>query len=160
MMGPALVVLSAVLLAADSGVVAPVKMPDAFEAAVAPVPAGRIDKLVFANLSRLKVHPILCSDAVFVRRAYLDVIGTLPTAKETREFILDPDKKNKRRILFDRLLDRPEFADYWAMRWGDVLRIKAEVLRDRAHETGGLHHDHERRKCRLRFAAIPRDVLP
>ena len=81
---------------------------------------------MFAELTRLKVHAVLCSDAVFVRRAYLDVIGTLPTAKEARDFIQDPDTRNKRRLLIERLLDRPEFADYWAMRWGDILRIKAE----------------------------------
>ena len=69
---------------------------------------------------------MLCSDAVFVRRVYLDVIGTLPTAKEAREFIQDPDTKNKRRRLIDRLLERDEFAEYWAMKWGDILRIKAE----------------------------------
>lgn len=97
-----------------------------FESPAAPAPTSRIDKLVFADLARLKVRPALCSDAVFVRRAYLDVIGTLPTAKEAREFIQDPDTRNKRRLLIDRLLERPEFADYWAMRWGDILRIKAE----------------------------------
>ncbi len=76
-------------------------------------------------MSALGVHPVLCSDAVFVRRAYLDLIGTLPTADEAREFILDR-KRNKRRVLIDRLLERDEFADYWAMKWGDILRIKAE----------------------------------
>lgn len=85
-----------------------------------------IDQSVFASLARLHVKPVLCSDAVFVRRAYLDVIGTLPTAQEARQFIEDPDIGAKRRVLIDRLLERPEFADYWAMRWGDVLRIKAE----------------------------------
>jgi hypothetical protein len=122
----AFVVLAAAFLAAGSGVAAPEPVPDAFEMAARPVPAGRLDKLVFAELARLKVNPVLCSDAVFVRRAYLDVTGTLPTAKEARDFIQDPDTKNKRRLLIDRLLDRPEFADYWAMRWGDILRIKAE----------------------------------
>ena len=91
-----------------------------------PVAESQLDKLVFAQLARLKIQPVLCSDAVFVRRAYLDVIGTLPTAKEARDFIQDPDTKNKRRLLIDRLLERDEFADYWAMKWGDVLRIKAE----------------------------------
>jgi Protein of unknown function (DUF1553)/Protein of unknown function (DUF1549) len=98
----------------------------AFENSTPAVPTTRLDKLVFADLARLKVHPVLCSDAVFVRRAYLDIIGTLPTAKEARDFIQDPDTRNKRRLLIDRLLDRPEFADYWAMRWADILRIKAE----------------------------------
>ena len=96
-----------------------------FESPVAPTPECRIDELVFAELARLQITPVLCSDAVFVRRAYLDVIGTLPTAKEAREYILDP-AANKRRVLIDRLLERDEFADYWAMKWGDILRIKAE----------------------------------
>jgi hypothetical protein len=117
-MRPALVVLAAAFLATDSSVAAPGTVSDAFEIATAPVPVGRLDKLVFAELARLKVHPVLCSDAVFVRRAYLDVTGTLPTAKEARDFIQDPDTKNKRRLLIDRLLDHPGFADYWAMRWG------------------------------------------
>ena len=97
-----------------------------FESLATPVAESQLDKLVFAQLARLKVQPVLCSDAVFVRRAYLDVLGTLPTAKEARDFIQDPDTKNKRRLLIDRLLERDEFADYWAMKWGDVLRIKAE----------------------------------
>ncbi|MCX6955362.1 MAG: DUF1553 domain-containing protein [Verrucomicrobia bacterium] len=105
--------------AADAG-------PNAFESAAPPVVAGQIDQQVFKQLSRLGIHPALCSDGVFVRRAYLDVIGTLPTAREARDFILDPDTKNKRRLLIDRLLEREEYADYWAMKWSDVLRIKAE----------------------------------
>jgi hypothetical protein len=97
-----------------------------FESPVPPTPANQIDKIVFARLSSLKIQPALCSDAVFVRRVYLDVIGTLPTAKEAREFLEDKDTKNKRRVLIDRLLERDEFADYWSMKWGDILRIKAE----------------------------------
>ena len=100
--------------------------PEVFESPLRPAEMNQIDKLVFARLSSLGMRPVLCSDAVFVRRAYLDVIGTLPTAKEAREFIHDPDTKNKRRRLIDRLLERDEFADYWAMKWGDILRIKAE----------------------------------
>jgi hypothetical protein len=121
-----LLVFAAALLAAGTGMAAPARVSDAFEAAAAPVPAGRLDKIVLAELARLKVYPVLCSDAVFVRRAYLDVTGALPTAQEARDFIRDPDTRNKRRRLIDRLLDRPEYADYWAMRWGDILRIKAE----------------------------------
>ncbi|NUQ64113.1 MAG: DUF1553 domain-containing protein [Pirellulales bacterium] len=100
--------------------------PNVFEIAAPATPANQIDKLVLAKLKALGIRPVLCSDAVFVRRAYLDVIGTLPTATEAREFIDDPDTKNKRRLLIDRLLERDEFADYWAMKWGDILRIKAE----------------------------------
>jgi hypothetical protein len=89
-------------------------------------PDGPLDQIVFARLKTMNIEPVLCSDAVFVRRAYLDVIGTLPTAEEAREFIQDPDTKNKRRVLIDRLFARDEYADYWAMKWGDILRIKAE----------------------------------
>ena len=94
-----------------------------FESPIAPLPKSRLDKLVFARLAQLNLQPVLCSDAVFVRRAYLDVLGTLPTAKEAREFIQDPDTENKRRLMIDSLLEREVFADYWAMKWGDILRI-------------------------------------
>ena len=97
-----------------------------FESADPPVPVGMIDRLVNAKLMKLGMQPVLCSDAVFVRRVYLDLLGTLPTAGEAKDFIVDPDVANKRGILIDRLLARAEFADFWAMRWGDVLRIKAE----------------------------------
>ena len=97
-----------------------------FESPIPPKAESQLDQLVFASLARLGIQPTLCSDGVFIRRAYLDVIGTLPTAKEARDFIADPDTLNKRRALIDRLLERDEFADYWAMKWGDILRIKAE----------------------------------
>ena len=97
-----------------------------FESAAAPTPAGKIDELVFSRLKQLGIQPAnLCSDEVFVRRAHLDVIGTLPTAEEAAGFLDDRDA-NKRRVLIDRLLQRKEFADYWAMKWSDLLRVKAE----------------------------------
>ena len=119
-------ILAVVFLAAVAGAVAPETGPAIFESSGAVTPGGQIDKLVLARLSPLGIQPALCSDAVFVRRVYLDVIGTLPTAKEAREFIEDPDTKNKRRLLIDRLLERDEFADSCALKWGDILRIKAE----------------------------------
>ncbi len=96
-----------------------------FESAEPARAENQIDQLVFNKLATLGLKPVLCTDAVFIRRAFLDVIGTVPTAQEAREFILDTDK-NKRRKLIDKLLERDEFADYWSMRWGDILRIKAE----------------------------------
>ncbi len=85
-----------------------------------------IDELVFAKLEACNVKPAaVCADGVFVRRAYLDIIGTLPSGYEAKEFILDRSP-NKRIALVDRLLARDEFADYWAMKWSDLLRIKAE----------------------------------
>ena len=87
---------------------------------------NQIDELVFARQDQLKVtRSDLCSDAVFVRRAYFDIIGTLPTGFEAQEFILDR-KSGKRAALIKRLLERDEFADYWSMKWCDLLRVKAE----------------------------------
>ncbi len=89
-------------------------------------PQNEIDRLIEQRLDLYKLEPArICSDGVFVRRAYLDVIGTLPTGAEARDFILSPNK-NKRAVLIDRLLEREEFADYWAMKWCDVLRVKSE----------------------------------
>lgn len=97
-----------------------------YESQVEGVPAGRIDEIVFGRLTELKIQPArLCSDEVFVRRVYLDVLGTLPTAQEAREFLRDSNPR-KRAILIDRLLEREEFADYWGMKWSDLLRVKAE----------------------------------
>lgn len=97
-----------------------------YEAPATVQSSNPIDQIVGAQLARLGIEPALpCSDAVFVRRAFLDVIGTLPTAEETTQFLRDgtPDKRG---TLIDRLLAREEFADYWAMKWSDLLRIKAE----------------------------------
>jgi len=119
-------VLTVVVVAVAGGAAAPEKAASVFESSAPAKPASQLDKIVFAKLASLDIRPVLCSDAVFVRRAYLGVIGTLPTAEEAKEFIEDPDTKNKRGALIDRLLERDEFADYWAMKWGDILRIKAE----------------------------------
>ena len=97
-----------------------------FEASVPAVESTKIDTVVFARLRELNLSPALpCSDAVFVRRVHLDVTGTLPTAAEAQQFILDTSP-NKRAALIDRLLASDEYADYLAMKWSDVLRIKAE----------------------------------
>ena len=97
-----------------------------FEWPSASHPACEVDGLVFGRLAQLGIEPArLCSDAVFVRRVYIDVLGTLPSAAEAQQFLQDQTPE-KRRVLIDRLLDRDEFADYWAMKWSDLLRVKAE----------------------------------
>ena len=65
------------------------------------------------------------SDAVFVRRVYLDVLGAMPTGAETRAFLADTDP-GKRTALVAKLLDREEFVDCLSLKWGDLLRIKSE----------------------------------
>jgi Protein of unknown function (DUF1553)/Protein of unknown function (DUF1549) len=81
-----------------------------------------IDGLVWAKLKQLGLTASEgAADATFHRRAYLDVIGRLPTPDETRTFLADT-AADKRAKLIDRLLDRPEYADFWANKWADLLR--------------------------------------
>ena len=90
------------------------------------VAANPIDERVRSVLRRRDIEPAnSCSDEVFVRRVFLDVIGTLPKPPEVRGFLQDK-RPDKRATLIDALLEREEFADYWAMKWCDVLRVKAE----------------------------------
>jgi hypothetical protein len=87
---------------------------------------NRIDELVFAKLEELGIPPSdTCSDAEFIRRVYLDVIGTLPTPDVVRSFLNESDDQKRGRVI-DLLLDSEEFANYWALKWGDLLRIKSE----------------------------------
>jgi hypothetical protein len=90
--------------------------------------ANYIDHHVFAKLQTLRILPSdLCSDAVFLRRVYLDTLGLLPTADEARQFLGDT-RSDKRARLIDELLQRPEFADFWALKWSDLLRNEEKVL--------------------------------
>lgn len=87
-----------------------------------------IDRHVFARLRSLRVQPSeLCPDSDFLRRAYLDGIGILPSPAEARRF-LTSTSSNKRAELIDALLRRDEFADYWALKWSDLLRNEEKVL--------------------------------
>jgi hypothetical protein len=119
-------ILAVTVLATLRGAAAAGLALNPYESHADAVVRTEIDDLVFAKLERLHVEPAsLCSDGVFVRRCYLDVIGTLPSAQEAKDFVLDRSP-GKRRALINRLLERDEFADYWAMKWSDLLRIKAE----------------------------------
>jgi len=87
-----------------------------------------LDRLVWDKLERLRVAPSdLADDATFLRRVFLDTIGTLPTSTEAREFLADksPDKRSR---LIDALLERPEYADYWAQRWADILQVDKDLV--------------------------------
>lgn len=96
-----------------------------------PVPAERyaslprsnfIDDMVYERLSQLNILPSgPASDSQFLRRAYIDVIGRMPTAQESRAFLADTNP-SKRLVLIDQLLARPEYADNWANKWADLLR--------------------------------------
>ena len=89
---------------------------------------GFIDDLVLKKLADLRLPPSpLCTDSVFLRRVYLDSAGILPTPEEQAKFLADkaPDKRSKR---IDALLERPEFVDYWAYKWSDLLLITTRRL--------------------------------
>jgi hypothetical protein len=87
-----------------------------------------IDKHVFSKLRSLRVNPSgLSSDTVFLRRAYLDLLGILPTAEEARAFTAD-SRKDKRARLIDSLLERNEFAEFWALKWADLFRNEEKTI--------------------------------
>ncbi|NQV24511.1 MAG: DUF1553 domain-containing protein [Rhodopirellula sp.] len=87
-----------------------------------------IDELVDAKLRKLNIYPNgLCSDSEFLRRVYLDIIGTLPTAEESRAYLED-SSLDKRKMLVDTLLTRKEYADFQALKWSDVLRVDRLAL--------------------------------
>ncbi len=87
---------------------------------------NRIDTLVTLALRKKKITPANpSSDEIFLRRVYLDVIGTLPEPTEARRFLEDRNPE-KRAALIDALFERDEFADYWSLKWCDLLRVKAE----------------------------------
>lgn len=94
----------------------------------APVANNFVDEHVFAKLKTLRMNASpVCSDEVFLRRAHLDLLGLFPTAEEARKFVADP-RKDKRVRVIDQLLERPEFADYWALKWSDLLRAEERAL--------------------------------
>jgi len=113
------------LLSSALGVVPP-GVVEPFETTVKFEPVNRIDELVLAALEAKGIQPAaLCSDEVFVRRVYLDVIGKLPTVAETAAFVQESGA-DKRARLIDGLLRREEYVDYWTMKWCDLLRLKSE----------------------------------
>jgi hypothetical protein len=121
-----------------------------------------IDDHVFAKLRTLRMNPSdLCSDELFVRRAYLDLLGILPTPEEARAFVNDEvaaadgtrrtfapaaetasassrRRLQKRARLIDQLLERPECADFWAVKWADLLRVEAHSLDQKGVQS--FHH--------------------
>jgi hypothetical protein len=98
-----------------------------------PKPAANnfIDDKLIARWKDLGLVPSpACDDDDFIRRVFLDAIGTLPSPDEVRSFFADksPDKREK---LIDKLLERPEYIDWWALKWGDLLRINRTALEEK-----------------------------
>jgi hypothetical protein len=111
------------------------------------IPArNEIDEFVYARWREMHLVPSgICSDETFLRRAFIDLIGRLPTPEQRREFLADPHPEKRARLV-DGLLEREEFRDIWIMKWADVLQIRTnngvspkglklydQWLRDRVH---------------------------
>ncbi len=91
--------------------------------------ANAIDEQVRVQLTRLHLPPSpRCSDEEFIRRAFLDTVGLVPTADELSTFLSDP-QTDKRDRLVESLLNRTEFVDYWTYRWSDLLMLNGNLLR-------------------------------
>ena len=89
--------------------------------------ANYIDTFVAAKLKKLRIAPSkLCTDTVFVRRVYFDIVGLPPTPEEHDKFLAStaPDKRTK---LIDELLERKEFAEIWVSKWAEQLQIRSVV---------------------------------
>ncbi|TNV71561.1 hypothetical protein FGO68_gene11364 [Halteria grandinella] len=112
------------------------------------VSKSMVNRLLFRQWKRLGIIPSPpADDATFLRRATIDICGTLPTPEEIAAFLADssPDKREK---LIQRLLDRPEYADYFAVKWADILRNR-----------GGGYSTSRQRAGTTLFAGWIRDSL-
>ena len=94
----------------------------------APKPANFIDEHLQRKLrSRRQLPSGPIADEVFLRRLHLDLLGIPPSAEEARAFVADKHR-NKRTRAIDAALERPEFADFWALKWSDLLRVEERTL--------------------------------
>src|SRR4051794_19552483 len=90
-----------------------------------------IDRTVFAKLNRMRISPSdPCTDAEFIRRASLDTIGVLPSPAEVEAFLADPAPDRRARLV-ERLLKRPEFYDFWTLKFADILRSNARLIQSK-----------------------------
>jgi hypothetical protein len=93
-------------------------------------PNNYVDRHVLAKLQQLGIPPsALCRDGEFIRRASIDITGTLPIPAEVEKFLADKDPE-KRTKLVDALLNRPAYASYFALKWADILRNRSTNDRD------------------------------
>ena len=123
-----------------------------------PAEANAVDRHVFAKQRELQLVPTeLVRDEVFLRRVFLDVTGCLPTAEDARRF-LDSTEPNKRAKLIDELLERDEYAQFWALKWADLMRGSDVTISRR-----GVHSFHrymvERFRADRPFDEFARETL-
>jgi hypothetical protein len=102
-------------------------------------PRTVVDRFTHKQWQELGIVPsALCSDEQFVRRAYLDITGTLPTPEQVQAFLKNPDP-DRRDALIDALLKSPEYSYYFANQWADILRVKRGQQKQRAYGTFAFH---------------------
>lgn len=118
------------------GLAVPVTVPYARSAHFPVLPANNwVDDLVVAEWKKLGLLPVNnCSDAEYLRRVYLDIIGTLPRPEEVRAFLGSGDPEKRARLV-DTLLERPEYVEFWALKWSDLLRAHRRSLGDKGLES-------------------------
>ena len=123
---------------------------------------GFIDSAVFAKLEALRIPPAPdCSDAEFLRRAYLDATGRLPDATTTQAFLAD-SSSGKRNALISRLTESEAFVDYWTLQLADLLQNRKERDHDVRGSKGvrAFHHWlREQIATNRPWDAIAREVL-
>jgi hypothetical protein len=94
----------------------------------APPENNFVDQHVFAKLKMLSIVPSgLCTDQEFLRRATMDLCGVLPTPEETRTFLASKDPERRAKLI-ESLVERPEYADFWTLKWADVLRNSRKTI--------------------------------
>lgn len=119
-----------------------------------------IDKHIGNKLHKLRVTPSdLCSDEVFIRRVYIDILGKLPTVEQRNTFLANPNS-DKRNQLVDHLLTQPEFNDIWVMKWAELLQIRT-FDNDVSYKAATLYHTwlREQFSANLPFNQVVRDII-
>ncbi len=127
--------------AALSHIVVPNRSVSEAEAstAIAMPESNFIDAHIIAKLKQLRVPPsTVSSDAAFLRRATLQIAGRLPTMEEMQAF-QSSDAMDRREQLVERLMSSGDYADHFAQKWCDVLRIKRRGQKDRLPGTIAFH---------------------
>jgi hypothetical protein len=120
--------------------------------------ANLTDELNLAQLRELRLAPSpRCDDATFVRRAFLDTIGMLPTPEEVNRYVSDNAPQKKERLVA-LLLARPEFVDYWTYKWCDILLVNGEKLRPQAVDAY-YHWVRDRVAANLPWDAFVRELV-
>ena len=111
---------------------------------MAPPAQNFIDEQIDRKLKQVRVVPSgLCTDSEFIHRVSLDLLGLLPSATDAKHFVQDPSSAKRQRLV-EQYLSRPEFAEFWALKWGDLLRNEEKVLDPR-----GVQHFHRWMRDRI-----------